>query len=202
MDKKQGIIETGQRLFLQNGIGQTTMEQIAEAVPVSKMTIYKYFKSKEGLLEKILDQIIESMGGRMQQIIDQAKTPLDALTAMTRYESFYQDYSDFSEKFVKDLIAYYPNQSMRILNYQREHLFPKMEKLIFQAQQAGQVRKDLSPYNIMLFMAAMKEFFAKPELFNGLSNIYAVGAQVTSILFYGIVTEKAPDQTETKKDGE
>lgn len=61
--KRDQILDAGEELFFIRGINDTSMEQIAEAVPVSKMTIYKYFQSKEGLLEAIIDRLLQVTHG-------------------------------------------------------------------------------------------------------------------------------------------
>ncbi|MEX2416144.1 MAG: helix-turn-helix domain-containing protein [Paenibacillaceae bacterium] len=43
--KKDLIIEKASELFFDKGILATSMDEIAEKVPVAKMTIYKYFHS-------------------------------------------------------------------------------------------------------------------------------------------------------------
>jgi AcrR family transcriptional regulator len=44
------IVAAAQHLFLQNGYGDTTMEQVAEAAEVGTSTLYRYFPSKDLLL--------------------------------------------------------------------------------------------------------------------------------------------------------
>jgi len=48
--RRAQIVEAAVRLFSQRGYFQTTIEDIAEAVPVSKGLVYKYFKDKDALL--------------------------------------------------------------------------------------------------------------------------------------------------------
>ena len=49
-DTKQKLISKAYEIFKRNGYGQSTVDQICEAVGISKNTYYYHFKSKEDLL--------------------------------------------------------------------------------------------------------------------------------------------------------
>ena len=52
--RMQRVLAAAQIQFLQLGFGATSMESIAKASGVSKMTIYNYFPSKEALFESCI----------------------------------------------------------------------------------------------------------------------------------------------------
>ena len=49
--RMQRVVDAAKTQFLQQGFGATSMESIAKASGVSKMTIYNYFPTKEALFE-------------------------------------------------------------------------------------------------------------------------------------------------------
>lgn len=51
---QQNILDAAQKLFVQKGVRQTTMDDIAKAADYSKSTIYVYFKSKEEIYHYII----------------------------------------------------------------------------------------------------------------------------------------------------
>jgi len=53
--KRQNIIKGATELFLKHGFHIVSMDKIAKAAPVSKATLYKYFKSKDALLAAVID---------------------------------------------------------------------------------------------------------------------------------------------------
>ncbi|MEX3616551.1 TetR/AcrR family transcriptional regulator [Paenibacillus glucanolyticus] len=187
--KKEAVLEAGKRLFLEHGILQTSMEQIAEAVPVSKMTIYNYYQSKEGLLNHVVDRMIEELMSIYRDVMEQARDPLEALTI------FYRDQEKFSvhvsQKFVTDL-AKFPEQMEKLMQFNQKYLVPDFELLIFKGQQLGQIRKDISPQVLVAFMTFIKEFTARSEWYNGLGSINAVSEQLMTIMYYGIIQKDDP----------
>lgn len=58
-ERKQEIIAAACELFLKQGFESTTMQDVMQKVNVAKGTIYHYFKSKEVLLEEVLDSIVD-----------------------------------------------------------------------------------------------------------------------------------------------
>ncbi|MDH6672843.1 AcrR family transcriptional regulator [Paenibacillus sp. LBL] len=187
--KKEAVLEAGKRLFLEHGILQTSMEQIAEAVPVSKMTIYNYYQSKEGLLDHVVDRMIEELMSIYRDVMEQARDPLEALTI------FYRDQEKFSvhvsQKFVTDL-AKFPEQMAKLMQFNQKYVVPDFELLIFKGQQLGQIRKDISPQVLVAFMTFIKEFTARSEWYNGLGSINAVSEQLMTIMYYGIIQKDDP----------
>lgn len=190
--KKEAVLEAGRRLFMEQGILQTSMEQIAEAVPVSKMTIYNYFQSKEGLLEQVVDRLIEQSWQMYREVMDQAKNPLEALSL------FYKDQDrfamDVTQPFVTDL-AKFPDQMEKLIAFNREKIIPEFEMLIFKGQQLGQIRKDISPHLLVAFITFIKEFMARTEWYDGLGSLNAVSDQLMIILYHGIIQkgQETPD---------
>jgi AcrR family transcriptional regulator len=53
------IVKTAIRLFSKSGYFQTTTEDIANAIPVSKGLVYKYFKDKDDLLYYCMQYVLE-----------------------------------------------------------------------------------------------------------------------------------------------
>ena len=54
MSKELLIIEEAQKLFIANGINNTSIDDISKACKMSKATFYKYFENKESIIISIL----------------------------------------------------------------------------------------------------------------------------------------------------
>ncbi|MEK3731095.1 MULTISPECIES: TetR/AcrR family transcriptional regulator [Paenibacillus] len=193
--KKEEVLQTGRRLFVEHGIIDTSMEQIAEAVPVSKMTIYNYFQNKEGLLDQIVDRIVDEMMKEYRDIVDHANSPLEALDRLTKERERFSVH--VSDKFVSDL-AKFPDQMEKLIRFNQEHVVPEFEMLIFKGQQMGQIRKDISPQVLVAFLTFIKEFSARTEWYQGLGSLNAISEQLSTILYYGII-ERPEDKPSSKE---
>ncbi|MDT2249429.1 TetR/AcrR family transcriptional regulator [Paenibacillus larvae] len=179
----------GKNFFIR-GINDTSMEQIAEAVPVSKMTIYKYFQSKEGLLEAIIDRLLQVTHGDFKQMVKTSDNALGVLMKMAAYRKL----DRISEIFIEELIREYPNIAQRLLDYQQTFVLPEFERVIFEGQQQGKIRKDISPHLLVMFLISIKKFLAQPEKLQGIASLKTASEQLLTILYQGIV---APEHKES-----
>ncbi|HZG77079.1 MAG TPA: TetR/AcrR family transcriptional regulator [Paenibacillus sp.] len=182
--KLSAIAAAAERLFCERGIAETSMDEIAEAVPVAKMTLYKYVGSKEQLLDQVLDAMLERGKADFARMLEQASSPLEALKSLAQYRGM----DHVNGVFVRDLMRLYPDKAKRIIAAQQQTITPMMERIIFEGQQLGQFRKDLSPHIVLLFFMGLKDFVARSDAMGGPLDLHTVGEQLLSILYYGIVT--------------
>lgn len=60
MNMKKTILKTSLELFVKHGFKTVTMDEIANELGISKKTIYLHFRSKDELITKTVDYIIDS----------------------------------------------------------------------------------------------------------------------------------------------
>lgn len=78
--RRQHLLDAGQDLFLHDGYHATTMERVAEAAGVSKVTLYRYFTDKDDLfLTLVREQKIAPNPALVDQTRAAAKRTLGAL---------------------------------------------------------------------------------------------------------------------------
>lgn len=73
---KQNILEKSKELFLQHGVKTIGMDDIANALHISKKTIYQHFSSKDELVNFTLDYIYELIYGKIREISGKCATPI------------------------------------------------------------------------------------------------------------------------------
>lgn len=80
--KRQAVIVTGARMFIEKGYEKTSLEDIATALNVTRRTLYYYFDSKEEILFEALQyglSFAEDITGRS---LDASVPVLDRMTAL------------------------------------------------------------------------------------------------------------------------
>lgn len=92
--KRRIILDQAARMFADHGFHQTTIEQIAVALEVSKPTIYYYIDSKEDILFQILQIALADLDERLPR---QAGGPAKAIDRLERFLQIYAEIilSDF-----------------------------------------------------------------------------------------------------------
>ena len=96
--RKNDIIDAAERVFFSKGWQGATMDDVAEAVELSKATLYLYFKNKEELYAAILVRGSEILRVMFQEAIDTKDTGIEQVEAIGRaYVAFHARHRDYYE---------------------------------------------------------------------------------------------------------
>jgi TetR/AcrR family transcriptional repressor of mexJK operon len=81
--KREAILHGGKAVFLKRGFGGASMDQVAAAAGVSKMTVYRHFGSKEELFAGVITELCQRIVAEdLAEIF--AREPREALRAFAR----------------------------------------------------------------------------------------------------------------------
>lgn len=72
-ERKAEIIKTARALFLTKDYDNTTMQDVMDTLGIAKGTIYHYFKSKDDLLEAVIENIADQHIKKMEKIVQETK---------------------------------------------------------------------------------------------------------------------------------
>ena len=76
---RQQIVEAANRLFYQRGYNQTSFSDIAEAAGVPRGNFYYYFRSKDEILDAVVDARMEGIGAMLAEWDASIPEPRDRL---------------------------------------------------------------------------------------------------------------------------
>ena len=68
--RKQDLLKIAYDMFLSHGYENTSVDEIIEKAQIAKGTYYHYFKSKEQMLEEVIEMMIEREAEAAKQIIE------------------------------------------------------------------------------------------------------------------------------------
>lgn len=83
--KYNRLIQKAKELFMELGYKAVSMEEIAEAAGISKMTIYKYFPSKEKLFIEIMLMHIDKHYLLLEEELSQVKGTMEKINYLLDY---------------------------------------------------------------------------------------------------------------------
>ena len=81
-DTKKIILDTAQNLFYTIGYETTSIQTIIDTVGIAKGTFYHHFKSKEELLDKLIERLSDTIIGTMGNVAED--TSLNALEKLNK----------------------------------------------------------------------------------------------------------------------
>ena len=103
---KQKILEKSKELFLNLGFKSVTMDEIANALGVSKKTIYKYFTNKTSLVDAVTGFMFDTICNSIDEICARKLNPIDELFFIKR--AVLDHLNDEKSSPVYQLQKYYP----------------------------------------------------------------------------------------------
>lgn len=80
-DRRREILEAAQRVFVQKGYGEATMQDVAGEAGIAAGSIYRYFTGKAGLIAAVLALCCEEDRALFHDSAERAPSPLAALVA-------------------------------------------------------------------------------------------------------------------------
>jgi AcrR family transcriptional regulator len=118
---KRVILLAAKRLFDSNGFDRTTIEGIAGAARVSAPTVYALFKSKEGVLRELFNEVIFS--DRYRSLVDEAAScddPRQALKIAAHITRMLHDAEESEIGLIRGASLMSPD--LRSLEREAEHI--------------------------------------------------------------------------------
>lgn len=101
---REQIVETAQQLFIEHGIKDVKMDDIAAQLSISKRTIYELFNDKEQLLREVLELQNEKMRENGKEIIRSSKHILEIILKL--YNLHFELLKKVNSKFFAELSKY------------------------------------------------------------------------------------------------
>jgi len=72
-ERKKEIIFAASQLFLTKGYDKTTMKDVMITLDIAKGTIYHYFKSKDDLLEEVIESIVKQKMLSQRELLEKTE---------------------------------------------------------------------------------------------------------------------------------
>ena len=168
MNTKEKIVQTALKLFLSKGINETSMNEIAEEIGVSKPAIYHHFKNKDTLIEAIFDHFTARMARWSQENItrcanDQEKihTMFSSISTFAQIEKILLDDETKDLPYSYDMFVllvsrlndtYKTRISQDFINTQS-----KLSEMFAHLQAENKIRDDIDPPTLALMMHSVLE---------------------------------------------
>ena len=190
------ILQHGFELFARDGIKGFTVETLAKDLSMSKKTIYKFFPTKEILLQKIVQHVMALLAAHFTRVRGQNLNPLDKFITVMR--EITKTISRIPISRVNELKARYPSIWQEVENFRlarRTDFYQIMQE----GRDLGLIRTDVNlEIAATLFMNIVNEVF-QPEFFmvNQLSPSQVINA-FRDIFLRGIVTREGLTYIEEK----
>lgn len=167
---RQNILDAALKMFKEQGVHTTTMEQIAEAADIAKGTLYNYFPVKEAIIDEIMKRSFrEKHGdriGEFQRLLDTRSRMIFIFTILIEG---IQDNRELYETY-----TVYRMKSMASLHQEdgvKSGLHLLETAIIEMGQMKGEIRQDYPDFIVrdlfeFAFVEAVKQFYMDPDSYD------------------------------------
>jgi len=107
MDIRERIIKACRDLAGEQGLRHFTMDELAQRAGVSKRTVYRYFDSKQAIIEASLGQFMVGAAARIEDLLSQSEHPSVLFESLLNCLSS-QGQFIINPSTLSDLRLYYP----------------------------------------------------------------------------------------------
>ena len=144
--RKQDILEVAARFFSERDFHEVTVDEIAEAVGLSKGTLYLYFKNKDDLFYTIVVEKTQSLLRRLQEAVRCTAPFVDCLRNVVRIHCiFFQENVAYFKIMHSEKTRMSAESQYRLNNYAKETFQTYLAiftELVNNGQTAGVLRRD------------------------------------------------------------
>ncbi len=198
-DDKIKIMKFALDKFFREGFYKVTMDQLAAELRMSKKTIYKYFPSKEILVQETVEFMKGYISASIIKIIDSNDNAVVKIVALVKVIS--DLWMNVKEKMLVELERHYPKIWQGIDEFRVMMMNRNLSKLFEQGKKEGLIKDYPSEIVRTVFMGAVRAV-VNPDFFvnNQLSLNNAV-EMTFEIMLNGLLTEKGKEIFFESKSG-
>jgi len=185
--------------FQAEGFYKTSMDEIAGDLRVSKKTIYKYFPSKDELLDKICQNTYEEITTNIKKIVIREG---DVIYKIVKIIDVYSKFTlSLSDKWINDLRIHCPQITNNLITNRKKVVTEILEKLFEQGKKEKLLENYPAELIINTFSASIYSLLHTDFIMNNKFSLAEASKYTFDILFNGILTQKGREKYQnTKKE--
>lgn len=184
---RQQILDATQRVVYSRGISAVRMDELAQGLGMSKKTLYQYFRSKDELLDAMIDD-------KHARHIEQFRAVMgdEHLDFMARLQSMMrvglQASGELSVEILQDMQRHAPHLLARYERFRDEQVLHNFRLLLLEGQAQGLLREDLRMDIVLdMFLSAITYSLSPNALYQKAYSLQEANHTFFTLMFEGIL---------------
>ena len=189
-ETRSDILEKARRLFLLNGFSKVTTGDIAGSIGVSKKTLYKYFETKEALLEASIFQMIQDTCERIEKAVNDGSITFPQKLVSVR-RIVLETVTSFKPGFLNDIRKNARSLWQKIEVIRREKLSVNLTALVIMGKSQGYIRSEFNEKIFLVLFLNLIDGTINPDSLSESSYSAAELLEgIFALMFAGALTDK------------
>ncbi len=199
MSTRQQIEDFALGMFLKYGIKSVTMDDLANAMGISKKTLYQYVSNKEDLVHSVIKKLRTEDMNKMAGVIDASSNAIDSVMKVAQEAA--EKLEMVSPIAVYDLKKYHQSIWQEVEKKEVEFIFSFIEKNINRGIAEGLYRADIDQEFVKRLHTGIAFSAIDERLFP--RNMYSKSLLLKEMMYHfllGIVTDKGYEFLQTYRN--
>ncbi|AKL96303.1 transcriptional regulator TetR family [Clostridium aceticum] len=186
--KYNRLMEKAEELFMKLGYKAVSMDEIAEAAGISKMTIYKHFSSKEALFVEVVLNMMQKGVVLIEEKIKKISGTLEKIDFLMGYNM--EASKNYSLAFYKDVMSIpYVTEKLLAEKYRISRII--FERIIQEGVEKGEIREVNVSFIVDMLIMMIETFGEKYfNKINTKEEIEGITSAFYDFLKYGLLGGK------------
>jgi AcrR family transcriptional regulator len=188
MHEKSKITNYAEKTFLENGFYKITMDEIARGLSISKKTIYKYFPSKNRLVDEVISLFQLRTKSKIEQAIANESNSIAKIKALANI--FAELSIKLNQKLLFDVQTHRPDLWEKIENFREKLIRRIWEDIINQGKKEKYIIDKPNDIIITIIYSAIRSVINPAFLLNHNYSTKEAFKITFDIIIMGILTPK------------
>lgn len=193
---KHELLKIAYRMFLSKGYENTSIDEIIEEAKIAKGTYYYHFKSKEQMLEEVIQLMIDEYEMRANEILNSdLDLPEKMIGIITSFRPNNDEFQIVETLNRQDNLIMHNKINRQVI----ERVVPMLSKIVEEGVQLGILKCKNIPQRIRIIMILSSELFDDMEYSNTDVDVFIdivekiLGAQPGFLIFLNKLIQKQED---------
>jgi AcrR family transcriptional regulator len=162
-DTKDRILLGAQQLFMRRGIKSVSMDDIVAALGISKKTLYKWFETKDQLVQAVMSGHLIHSEGDCRRMAQEAENAVHEIVLMMKWTK--QEHSDVHPGIFMEMKKYHAAAYEQWHRHKFEYILKQIEQNLRRGIAEGLYRAEIDvPVLARLHLGAI-DVVMDPDLF-------------------------------------
>ena len=175
-------------LFLREGFNKISMDEIASELKISKKTIYKYFPSKEFIVIAIVEGLMKSIQGKLEEIINSGTDSVEKMIKL--YQLIGQLLMEIGDKWINDLRIHKPLLWEKVDEFRTKRFASSFSSIIEKGNSEKLIKDYPCELLVMLLTSSLRGIINNEFLLKSRFSYHDAIETSLEVLFNGILTNK------------
>jgi AcrR family transcriptional regulator len=188
LNEKEKIVVKVSERFMCDGFNKITMSELASELHISKKTIYKYFPTKEALVEATIDFFTSAVRVDIEKIVSSQENSVVKFCRLI--ERIWNVVVKVNDKWLNELHTFRPETWKKVDDFRAKMIFKNITKLIEQGKSEKLILDFPTPIIMNVFLTSIRTTVNPEFVINNNFSLLQAVESTFEILLNGVLTEK------------